>query len=54
MAREKLVPKPPTTDERDPQKRFQDTASKVFSVPKADIDKREKEWKNRHNRPKPK
>jgi hypothetical protein len=48
VAREKLVPKPPETHRRDPRKAFSDTATKIFSVPKSEIDKREADWKKRH------
>ena len=46
MAKSKLFP--PVTnkdDKRDPHQRFNDIGAKVFSVPKAEIDKREKQWR---------
>ena len=44
MAKEKLIPEPPDTDSTGPRAKFREMASKVFSVPKAEIDKREKDW----------
>lgn len=46
MPRERLFPKPPDeSGPRTPYERFSDLASKVLRVPKEEIDKREKEWK---------
>jgi hypothetical protein len=53
MAKEKLIPEPPDTDKTGPKGRFAEIASKVFSVPKDEIDKREDRWQKqrdgRHN-----
>jgi hypothetical protein len=45
MAKQRLFPE--SNDKRAPQKRFEDTASKVFSVPKSEIDERERRWRAR-------
>jgi hypothetical protein len=52
MARDKLIPKPPDTDRRDPRKQFSDLASRVFSTPKSEINEREKRWQQCHKKPK--
>jgi hypothetical protein len=44
MAKGKLIPEPPDTDKTGPKGRFAEIASKVFSVPKDEIDEREKRW----------
>ena len=46
MAKQRLFSEPPKESDSaaTPRDRFNDLASKVFSVPKADIDKREAEW----------
>ena len=44
MAKQKLIPEPPDTDKTGPKGRFTEIATKVFSVPKEEIDKREAEW----------
>ena len=44
VAKEKLIPEPPGTDKTGPKGRFVEIATKVFSVPKREIDKREEEW----------
>lgn len=36
---------PPSPRERSPWEKFQDLTKKVISVPKAEVDKREGEWK---------
>lgn len=53
VAKEKLFPPPEKApDKREPHERFADFASRVVSVPKEEIDKREKMWrKNRKPRP---
>ncbi len=51
MAKEKLIPDRPESDRRDPHKRFSDFAAKIVTVPKSEIDAREKEWQKR-KRPK--
>ena len=51
MAKQRLFPEH-EPDRRDPQTKFADTAAKVFSVPKAEIDKREKEWRKNKSRKK--
>jgi hypothetical protein len=48
MAKEKLIPKPPETDRTGPRQRFSELGMKIFSVPKSEIDKREKEWRKKH------
>jgi hypothetical protein len=45
MPREKLIPKP-VDETKPPRERFNQLASRVFSVPKSEIDKREKEWQS--------
>jgi hypothetical protein len=47
VAKEKLIPKQarPPHDERQPHERFEDLAKKIVSVPKSEIDKREKKWR---------
>jgi hypothetical protein len=44
VAREKLIPERPDTETEKPKDRFRELASKIFAVPKVEIDKREKEW----------
>ena len=46
VAKEKLIPDRPESDRRDPHKRFSDFAAKIVTVPKSEIDKREKEWQD--------
>jgi len=53
VANKKLIPKPPDTDRRDPHKHFSDVASKVFSIPKSEIDEREKQWRKSKSKPEP-
>jgi len=45
MAKQRLFPEP-KPGKRDPQKRFDDTASAVFSVTKAELDRREQRWRD--------
>ena len=47
VAKEKLIPERPESDRRDPHKRFSDFAQKIVTVPKSEIDKREKDWKTK-------
>jgi len=47
VAREKLIPKPPDTDNTGPLAKFREMGAKVFSVPKSKIDKRDAEWQRR-------
>jgi len=47
VAKEKLIPEPPETENTGPRAKFRETAAKVFSVPKSEIDKREKQWRER-------
>jgi hypothetical protein len=49
VAKEKMFPKAPD-DKREPYQRFSDLASKVLTVPKSEIDKREKEWRRKPKR----
>jgi hypothetical protein len=47
MTKRRLFPEPPKESEDDTRpsrERFSDLSTKVFSVPKSEIDKREKEW----------
>lgn len=44
MAKQKLIPEPPDTETTGPRSRFREMGTAVFSVPKSEIDKREKEW----------
>ena len=44
VAKEKLIPKPPESDSDNGRERFEQLGAKVFSVPKSEIDQREKEW----------
>lgn len=53
MAKQRLFPeppKPPDDDTRTAKARFSNLAGKVFSVPKAEIDEREKEWQRKRAR----
>jgi hypothetical protein len=52
VAKEKLIPKPPDTDKTGPRSRFAELATKVFTVPKSEIDEREKQWQKRKDREK--
>jgi hypothetical protein len=46
MAKEKLFPpRAPGDDTRKPHDKFSNFASKVVTVPKSQIDEREKQWK---------
>jgi len=45
VANKKLISKPPDDDKRNPRERFSDLASKIFAVPKSEIDAREKTWR---------
>ena len=49
MAKQRLFPEPPKSpnDNRDPRERFSDLATTIFTVPKSEIDEREKEWRAR-------
>jgi len=49
MAKQRLFPEPAESNKRDPQKRFNETASRVFSTPKSEVDRREKQWRDRKN-----
>jgi hypothetical protein len=46
VAKEKLIPEPPETDSTGPRAKFREMGSKVFSVPKAEIDARERRWQD--------
>jgi hypothetical protein len=53
MAKEKLFPKVPADDKLEPHDKFADFAAKVVTVPKSEIDEREKEWRaSKRARPK--
>jgi hypothetical protein len=45
MAKEKLFPKTPADDTREPHEKFSDFATKIVTVPKSEIDEREKRWR---------
>ena len=45
MAKDKLFPPKTADDKRNPHDKFSDLASKIVTVPKSEIDKREAEWK---------
>ena len=47
MAKERLFPKAPADDQREPHDKFLDFASKIVTVPKSEIDKREKQWQRK-------
>ena len=48
MAKERLFPSKATDDDtRKPHDKFSDLATKVVTVPKSEIEKREEEWKKR-------
>jgi hypothetical protein len=47
MAKQRLFPEPPKDEQHDPKKRFSDLATKIFTVPKSEIDEREKQWRDR-------
>jgi hypothetical protein len=44
MAKQRLFPKALEDDKREPHDKFTALASKVVTVPKSEIDKREKQW----------
>lgn len=46
VAREKLIPPTQDADDdtRKPHERFEDLAARLMRVPKAEVDKREREW----------
>lgn len=46
MAKDKLFPKPPADDKRAPHDKFSDFAQKIVTVPKSEIDEREKQWQD--------
>lgn len=46
MAKQRLFPEPEGAT-RNLKKRFDKTAAKVFSTPKAEVDKREQEWRKK-------
>jgi hypothetical protein len=48
MTAPKTINEQPPTNRRDPHKKFQDLASRVVSVPKKEIDKREKDWREKN------
>jgi len=48
MAKQRLFPEPPNQDDdKKPRERFDELATKVFTVPKSEIDKREKQWRQK-------
>jgi len=54
MAKQRLFPEPPKPDDdkRGEHERFSDLATKIFTVPKSEIDAREKRWQKQRKRPK--
>ena len=50
MAKEKLFPAKAEKDKRKPHDKFSDLASKVVTVPKSEIDERDKRWKKEKKR----
>lgn len=50
VAKERLFPRAPANDRRAPHDKFSDFAQKVVSVPKSEIDKREKQWRKDSSR----
>ena len=56
MAKQRLFPEPPsrpaTDASSDPREQFNRLATKIFSVPKSDIDEREKKWRTHRKRSK--
>jgi hypothetical protein len=53
VAKEKLIPAQANlpVDKREPHERFSDFASRIVSVPKKELDKREAKWRRRHRKP---
>jgi hypothetical protein len=47
MAKQRLFPKAPANTKRTPHDKFAALASKVVTVPKAEIDSRETQWRKR-------
>jgi len=46
MAKQRLFPEPPNQDDdKKPRERFDELATKVFTVSKSEIDEREKKWR---------
>jgi hypothetical protein len=54
MAKQRLFPESPTSDKdkREPHQKFDDLAARVLSVPKSEIDQREKHWRRTKNKSK--
>jgi hypothetical protein len=55
MAKQRLFPKTPDDDKREPHEKFTALASKIVAVPKAEIDQRAQRWQStkRKSRSKP-
>jgi hypothetical protein len=51
MAKERLFPEFTPDDKREPHERFEALAAQVVTVPKSEIDKREKQWRKRKAKP---
>ena len=51
MAKQRLFPEHTDDDETKPEERMESLATKVLSVPKSEIDKREERWKNQRPTP---
>ena len=47
MAKQRLFPKTRNQDQREPHDRFADLAKRVVTVPKTEIDEREKQWQRK-------
>jgi hypothetical protein len=52
MAKQRLFPKRQNDDKRSPREQFDSLASRLFTIPKADIDQREKQWQQQRKKPK--
>ena len=52
MAKQRLFPEPPKPDDNThtAKERFSALAGKVFSVPRTEIERREREWKRSHKK----
>jgi hypothetical protein len=50
VAKEKLFPKAPADDKREPHQKFADFAAKIVTVPKSEIDRRELHWQRKRKR----
>ncbi len=51
MANKRLIPKRQDDEQREPHDKFNDLASKIFTVPKSELDKREQQWRSAKTKP---